>query len=184
MKDLRKIQTCNGMVIISIVVKMPWRHTSDWVFLFYFVRLMKVLTRQQQAKQIAVQLLFMTHMCLFIFSNPFVKWDLYFNPRRSHKRRYGLAISQSHFGDKCAHFPLHNVVRPMRLDILYIAPKPHQVCLAAKLKEKSIWDTQRTAALTILALWAVMHTFHFLDCLSLICCKSKRAPDRVWITRQ
>lgn len=166
MVDLRKIQAWNGLVIIRIALKMPWRHTSDWVSPILFGQIDE--SSAARKADSSPTLLFMTHMCLFIFSNPCVKWDLYSNPRCS-KRHHGAANSQSHFGDECALFPLHNVVKPMRLDTLYIAPKPHQVRLAAKLKEIFIWDTHTLAALTILALWAVMHTFHFLDCLSLVC---------------
>lgn len=79
---------------------------------------------------------FMTQICQFIFSGPLVKQDLHSTARCSHKRYYGSITSQSHFGDKCAVFPLHSAVEPVRPDTLYIASKPHQIFLAAKHSQK------------------------------------------------
>lgn len=96
-------------------------------------------------------LLFMTQICQFIFSGPFVKWDLHSTARCSHKRHYGSITSQSHFGDKCALFPLHSAVRPVRPDTLYIASKPHQIFLAAQHRQKPVSVSQNLIAFMALA---------------------------------
>ncbi len=141
MMDLRQINTTwpqdvgRGIGIISWdIIEMPWMSAHRWLG-FSSVSSQTDGGSGPLPAGLRVgspTLHFMTQICQFIFSGPFVKWDLHSTARCSHKRYYGSITSQSHFGDKCALFPLHSAVEPVRPDTLYIASKPHQIFLAAK----------------------------------------------------
>lgn len=163
MMDLREIHTTwpqdvgRGIEIISWdIIEMPWISAHRWLGFSSFSSFSSQTdgdssTPTADLRVGSTTLPFMTQICQFIFSGPFVKWDLHSTARCSHKRHYGSISSQSHFGDKCALFPLHSAVKPVRPDTLYIASKPHQIFLAAKHRQKPVPVSPNPITFTVLA---------------------------------
>lgn len=124
----------------------------------------------------------MTQICQFIFSGPFVNWNLQSTARCSHKRYYGSITSQSRFGDKCALFPLHSAVEPARPDTLYIALKPHSSFLAAR--EQTGASASRSKDHRV---YSPGEPPEFLcrglpDCLLHLSGRGRRGPNTLWLT--
>lgn len=110
-------------------------------------------------------LLSMTQICQFIFSGPFVKWDLHSTARCSHKRHYGLITSRSCAGDKCALFPLHSAVHSHWGQICYILLQNHtRFSLAAQRGRKPTRGSRKGCSVYGLG----FRVRHARDCLLLI----------------
>lgn len=133
MMDLREINTTRpedvgkGMEIINgDIIEMPWMSADKWLGFSTFSSQTEGASKPPPAgtRISSPTLHFMTQICQFILSGPFVKWDLHSSAKCSHNRHYGSITSQSRFGERALFFHC-TVWWSQRAQIHYILPQNH-----------------------------------------------------------